>query len=131
MTSPVSDERLAARIANIEADLAKNISAKARKIREEGLLLLRELQARRKAYHPQLIHYAGEGDPYWEIINDDTPSVNDTPVASNVEFIRDMKNRDKVIGLRVYDPDLSRRSLDTAGGVARKHSDNCGCGYCT
>lgn len=31
----------------------------------------------------------------------------------------------------VLDRMLSRRSLDNVDGVERKHSDNCGCGYCT
>lgn len=54
-------------------------------------------------YLPQLIHYDGEGDPHWEIVNADIATITDAPVAANVEFIRDMNSRE-VIGLRVYDP---------------------------
>ncbi len=53
-------------------------------------------------YRPVIIHFDGEGDPYWEFVERDTLTVTGMVFAANVEQLSDADG--KLIGFRIYDP---------------------------
>lgn len=53
-------------------------------------------------YVPQVIHYDGEGDPYWQFVERDTATVTGEVFAANVEMLMDFDGN--VIGFNIYDP---------------------------
>lgn len=67
-------------------------------------------------YRPQVIHYDGEGDPYWQFVERDVPTVTGQVFAANVEMIMDFDGT--VIGFNIYDQAPASTDTDTAELVA-------------
>lgn len=53
-------------------------------------------------YTPKIIHFDGEGDPHWEFVERDCPTITDLVFAANVEKLLDADRN--LIGFRIYDP---------------------------
>ncbi len=53
-------------------------------------------------YRPQIIHYAGEGDPYWQFVERDVATVTGQVFAANVEMLTDFDGN--IVGFTIYAP---------------------------
>lgn len=56
-------------------------------------------------YWPKVIHYDREGDPHWQFVERDVPTVTGRVFAANVEMLKDFDGN--IVGFTIYEPSAS------------------------
>ena len=63
-----------------------------------------------KEYVPTIIEFEGEGDPCWEFVLRDCPTVTGQPFAADVEELISFDG--ELIGFRIFKPAATPRCAD-------------------